>query len=81
MLIMAIWVPEPVSPLHVRSEVCMTPFHVQSKVYIAPFYVRSKDCKFSPHLEHWSIADFSRHMEGSHAQFAPHMEFQGPTNS
>ena len=53
---------EAVSPLHVRSKVCM-----------APFYVRSKECKFAPHLEE-SNADFAPHMEGSHADFAPHME-------
>ena len=66
-------VPETVSPLHVRSKVCLAPFHVRSKFNIAPFYVQRKDCKFAPHLEE-SNADFALHMEASNADFAPHME-------
>ena len=50
------------SPLHVRSKVCMVPFHVLSKVWIAPFHLRSKVYKFAPH------------MDRSHADFAPHVE-------
>ena len=65
--------PETMSPLHVRSEVCIAPFHVQSKVCIAPFHVRSKVYKFAPHMD-GSNADFAPHMEESHADFAPHME-------
>ena len=61
------------SPLHVRSEVCMASFHVRIKICIAPIHVHSKDCKFAPHLE-GSNADFALHMEGSQADFAPHME-------
>ena len=53
------FVPETVSPLHVRSKVFMAPFHVRS---IGPFYVWTKDCKFA------------RHLEGSNADFAPHMQ-------
>ena len=61
------------SPLHVRSKVCIAPFHVRSKVCIAPFHVRSKVYKFAPHMD-GSNADFAPHMEESHADFAPHME-------
>ena len=65
--------PETMSPLHVRSEVCIAPFHVRSKVCIAPFHVRSKVNKFAPHMD-GSNADFAPHMGESHADFAPHME-------
>ena len=61
------------SPLNVRSKVCMAPFHVRSKVCIAPIHVRSKVCKITAHMD-GSNADFSLHIEGSHADFAPHME-------
>ena len=61
------------SPLHVRSEVCMSPFHVRSKVCIAPIHVRSKFADFAPHMD-GSNADFAPHIEGSHADFAPHTE-------
>ena len=66
-------VPETMSPLYVRSKVCMAPFHVRSKVYIAPIHVRSKVCKFASHMD-GSNADFAPHMPGSHADFAPHLE-------
>ena len=56
-------VPEPISSLHVRSEVCIAPFHVRSKV-----------CQFDPHMD-GSNVDFARHMEGNHADFAPHMDW------
>ena len=65
--------PETVSPIHVKSKVCIAPFHVRSKVCIALFHVRSKIDKFAPHMD-GSKADFAPHMEGSHADFAPHME-------
>ena len=55
-------VPETMSPLHVRSKVCMAPFYVLSKVCIAPIYVRSK------------FADIAPHIDGSNADFAPHIE-------
>ena len=61
------------SPLHVRSEVCMVPLHVRSKFCFAPFFVWTKDCKLAPLLER-SITDFALHKEGSHADFVPHME-------
>ena len=56
-------VPEHMSPLHVRSEVCMAPFHVRSKVCIAPIHVQNKVCQFAPHMD-GSNADFASHMEG-----------------
>ena len=55
MEILVYLVPETVSPLHVRSEVC-----------IAPFYVRSKDYEFATHLE-GSNANFAQHMEQRHS--------------
>ena len=61
------------SPLYVRSKVCMTPFHVRSNVSTAPIHVRSKVCKFALDMD-GSYAEFAPHMEGSHGDFAPHME-------
>ena len=55
-------IPETMSPLYVRSKVCMAPYHVQSKV-----------CKFAPHMD-GSNTDFAPHMEWSNADFAPQME-------
>ena len=57
---------ETMSPLHVRSKVCMAPFYMRSKVCIAPIHVGSKLADFAPH---GSKADFVPHMEGSHADF------------
>ena len=68
-----LFVLETMSPLDVRSKVCMALFHVWSKVCIAPIHVRSKVCKFAPHMD-GSYADFAPDMEGIHADFAPHME-------
>ena len=51
-------VPETMSPLHVRSRVCMAPIHVVNKVCITPIHVWNK------------FADW----EGSHADFTPHIE-------
>ena len=39
------------SPLHVRSKVCMGPFNVRSKVCIAPIHWQSKFVDFTPHVE------------------------------
>ena len=55
-------VPENMSPLHVRSKVCMASFHLRSEVGIAHIHVRSKVCQFASH------------MDGSNADFAPHMK-------
>ena len=65
------FVSETMSPLYVRSKVCMAPFNVWSKVFIAPIHVESKVCKFAPHMD-GSNADFALHMEGRHADFALH---------
>ena len=56
--------PETISPLHVRSKVCMAPFHVQSKVCKSLIQVRSKFAHFAPH------------MEGSHVDIALHIEWR-----
>ena len=61
------------SPLHVRSKVCMAPFSVRSQICIAPIHVRSKFADFAPHM-YGSNADFAPHLEGSHADFAPRLE-------
>ena len=66
-------VPETMSPLYVRSKVCMAPFNVRSKVCMASIHVRSKVCKFATYMD-GSNVDFAPHMEGSHEDFAPHME-------
>ena len=50
------------SPLLMRSKVCMAPINMQSKF-----------ADFTPHME-GSNSDFAQHMEGNHAHFAPHME-------
>ena len=67
-------VPETMSPLLVRREVCMAPFHVRSKDGIAPFHVRSKVCKFSPHMD--GNANFVPHIEGSHADMGRRHSFR-----
>ena len=51
----------------------MSPLHVRSRVCIAPFHVRGKFCEFAPHMDGRN-ADFARHTEESHADFVPHME-------
>ena len=70
-----IFFPETMSPLYVRSKVCMASFLVQSKVCIAPIQVWNKVCKFALHMD-GSNADFVLHMEGGHVSFAPHMEWR-----
>ena len=55
--------PETMSPLYVRSKVCIAPFHVRSKVCFASIHVPSKVCKFASHMN-GSIADLAPHMEG-----------------
>ena len=50
------------SPLNVRSKVCIAPFHVRSKVY-----------KFAPHMN-GSNAHFAPRIDGSNADSARHME-------
>ena len=66
-------VPKPISPLHVRSKVCLALYHVRSEGCIAPIHVQSKVCQFAPH-KGGSNAGFAPLMEGSHADFAPLME-------
>ena len=44
-------VPQTMSPLQVRSKVCMAVFHVRSKVCIASIHVRSKLAAFAPHMD------------------------------
>ena len=61
------------TPLYVRSKVCMAPFHVRSKVCNAPIHVQSKVCKLALHMD-GSIANFAPHMEGSHADLAPRIK-------
>ena len=57
-------VPEPMSPVLVRSKVCIATIHVRSKV-----------CQFAPHMDE-SKADLVPHMKGSHADFAPYMKWR-----
>ena len=38
------------SPLHVRSKVCLAPFHVRSKVCIAP-HMEGNHADFAPHMK------------------------------
>ena len=52
----------------------MSPLDVRSKVCIAPFQVRSKFPAFAAlHIE-GNNADFAPHMEGSHEDFTSHIE-------
>ena len=66
-------VPETMSLLYVRSNLCIAPFHVWSQICIAPMHVRFKFVNFALQMD-GSNADYATLMKGSYADFAPHIE-------